>query len=71
MIYYLQNDIILVRRRVAPTTLAIPNHSDEAYFATMRELFLVWQQAGVELQYTGLVLLTLMVLLLLLIEEWS
>ncbi|KAJ8544271.1 hypothetical protein ON010_g11997 [Phytophthora cinnamomi] len=34
------NDIILVRRRVAPTTVAIPSHSDEAYFATMRELFL-------------------------------
>ncbi|KAG7378318.1 BTB and MATH domain-containing protein 41, partial [Phytophthora pseudosyringae] len=34
------NDIILVRRRVAPTTLTLPSHSDEAYFATMRELFL-------------------------------
>ncbi|KAL4167200.1 hypothetical protein KRP22_012686 [Phytophthora ramorum] len=35
-----KNDIILVRRRVAPTTLMLPSHSDEAYFATMRELFL-------------------------------
>ncbi|OWZ24156.1 hypothetical protein PHMEG_000862 [Phytophthora megakarya] len=35
-----KNDIILVKRRVAPTTLTLPNHSDEAYFATMRELFL-------------------------------
>ncbi|KAK1937929.1 Uncharacterized protein P3T76_009666 [Phytophthora citrophthora] len=35
-----KNDVILVRRRVAPTTMIIPNLSDEAYFATMRELFL-------------------------------
>ncbi|RLN63733.1 hypothetical protein BBJ29_008252 [Phytophthora kernoviae] len=34
------NDIILVRRRVAPSTLVVPNHNDEAYFATMRELYL-------------------------------
>ncbi|RMX64315.1 hypothetical protein KXD40_005120 [Peronospora effusa] len=36
-----KNDIILVRRRVIPTILTLPSHSDEAYFATMRELFLV------------------------------
>ncbi|KAG1684905.1 hypothetical protein DVH05_010171 [Phytophthora capsici] len=35
-----KNDVILVRHRVAPATMIIPNLSDEAYFATMRELFL-------------------------------
>ncbi|CAH0473247.1 unnamed protein product [Peronospora belbahrii] len=35
-----KNDIILVRHRVAMTTLTLPSHNDEAYFATMRELFL-------------------------------
>ncbi|TDH72561.1 hypothetical protein CCR75_003679 [Bremia lactucae] len=42
------NDIILVRRRVAPTTLTLPSHNDEMYFGTMRELF----QSGVRSDIT-------------------
>lgn len=40
----LQNDIILVRRRVTPTIMTLPSHNDEAYFATMKQLYLVRRQ---------------------------
>uniref|UniRef100_K3X2J0 BTB domain-containing protein n=1 Tax=Globisporangium ultimum (strain ATCC 200006 / CBS 805.95 / DAOM BR144) TaxID=431595 RepID=K3X2J0_GLOUD len=35
-----KNDIILVRRRVTPVVTSTPTHSDDAYFATMKQLYL-------------------------------